>query len=60
MKGGNIGIILYLGLIFHGIKRLIYRPKKKSLLKCPKSGQLEIDPDGNSPCVECSHKYYGI
>jgi len=32
---------------------------EKELLRCPKSGELEIDPDELTDCVDCSREYYG-
>lgn len=35
----------------------IKEPKK--FLKCPKTGNYEVDPDSGTHCVECSKKAYG-
>ena len=44
-------MIKFLRKIF-GIK------KPKIFLKCPKTGNRDIDPDSETYCVECSREFY--
>jgi len=50
-------IITYFVALFTGLRR-ITSGSKKQYLACPKTGDLAIDPDSKSPCVECSMSFY--
>lgn len=33
------------------------KPKKEKLLICPKTGEREINPKDETPCVDCAKRY---
>lgn len=54
-------IVFVITLIAFGFWALTPRKiKLKKLLACPKSGMLEIDPNGKTHCTECAKRYAGI
>lgn len=54
-------IVFVIALIAFGFWVLTPRKiKLKKLLACPKTGVMEINPNGNDHCTECAKRYAGI
>ena len=54
-------LVIFLIILFSvGIWALTPIKKKEGkYLICPKTGQREINPNSDSPCVKCSLNFYG-
>ena len=56
-----IFIVLYFIVFFALLYKVIIiaKSKNKKYLACPKTGKLSVDPDKDSPCLDCHKSFYG-